>query len=414
MSSDSNYDNLLDDLSEEVDSSSSSSDSSVEEKSFTESQESEATNEVDHGENKENMKDDTEGEGIQKTTLESKNSSRKEQEKPTWKGERLFPPSRANSKPSKAWSYGGFRRNKRGELLIYSTICGFCGLVIKYKNSPSHLLQHVSHHHESEMLLEDSKMNDDQPSIPHFFKKGNEKSPNFYNRNHPKQKNFRDYIVKWIIDSNRPFAIVGDKNLNEAFKLADPRLKMPSADQVKADIKKLDSKKRSDVIESFKDADFFSCTNDAGSSVDGRSFVDVNVHWIDKEFNPKKKILTVLEMKENKNALNYRKLVDSKLDEFNIKGKVFSFTTDNENTMRAAFSDKERNGCLPHLESKSGKKALEGVPSIKKLRKKLRKIAKKANKSSKFKYTIQKKQKLKKVKVKSLKQEIDTRFVGTN
>ena len=155
MSSDSNYDNLLDDLSEEVDSSSSSSDSSVEEKSFTESQESEATNEVDHGENKENMKDDTEEEGIRKTTLESKNSSRKEQEKPTWKGERLFPPSRANSKPSKAWSYGGFRRNKRGELLIYSTICGFCGLVIKYKNSPSHLLQHVSHHHESEMLLED-------------------------------------------------------------------------------------------------------------------------------------------------------------------------------------------------------------------------------------------------------------------
>ena len=92
--------------------------------------------------------------------------------------------------------------------------------------------------------------------------------------------------------------------------------------------------------------------------MDGKSFVDINVHYIDKDFKPKKKILDVLEMTEDKTAPNYRNAVDTKLEEFQIKDKVFSFTTDNENTMRVAFSDEERNGCFAHIESKSSKRDL--------------------------------------------------------
>ena len=67
---------------------------------------------------------------------------------------------------------------------------------------------------------------------------------------------------------------------------------------------------------------------------------------------PKKKILTVVEMTESKTAENYRNAVDDKLEEFGIDDKVFSFTTDNESTMRKAFHAEYCNSCFAHIESK--------------------------------------------------------------
>jgi hypothetical protein len=49
-------------------------------------------------------------------------------------------------------------------------------------------------------------------------------------------------------------------------------------------------------------------------------------------------------MAENKTAINYKKRVNENYDEFNIKGKVFCHTTDNEATMKAAFTREKRNG----------------------------------------------------------------------
>ena len=53
-----------------------------------------------------------------------------------------------------------------------------------------------------------------------------------------------------------------------------------------------------------------SCTNDGGSSSGAKSFVDVNVHYVTEDFQPKKKILDVFEMKDSKTAENYRARVE--------------------------------------------------------------------------------------------------------
>ena len=217
-----------------------------------------------------------------------------------------------------------------------------------------------------------------------------------------------------MVDSNRPFAIVNDKKLREAFEIAEPKFKVPNPYKIKAEIRKLHAKKKEEVIEGFTNVDYFSCTNDAGSSFGGKSFVDVNVHYLDENFYPKKKILDVLEMTENKTADNYKHRVVEKLSEFKIEDKVFSFTTDNENTMRKAFAKEERNGCFAHIQSLSSKKALDSQKALKTLRSKLRKVAKKANKSSKFKYALQRQQKERGLKVKTLKQEVKTRFTATH
>ena len=51
--------------------------------------------------------------------------------------------------------------------------------------------------------------------------------------------------------------------------------------------------------------------------------MDINVHWLTEDFYTKKKILDVLEMEENKNAVNYRNRVNKKEEEFDIKKKYF-------------------------------------------------------------------------------------------
>ena len=60
---------------------------------------------------------------------------------PKWNNQRLFPPS-AKSR-SKAWLFGGFRKDLAGQLILKETICGICGKALKYRNSPSNLDQHI-------------------------------------------------------------------------------------------------------------------------------------------------------------------------------------------------------------------------------------------------------------------------------
>ena len=330
--------------------------------------------------------------------------------RPSWNDDRLFPPPRKTSNPSRAWQFGGFRK-ENGKLNMVKVVCGVCGKEIKCKNTPSHLSQHLQSEHSDVYSAKDenSKV---QPKMSDFFlQKG---AVSKYKNDHPKQRELTSKLVEWVVDSNRPFAIVDDKKLREAFEVADPKFKVPSPYKIKAEIRKLHEKKKEEVIEEFTNVDYFSCTNDAGSSFGGKSFVDVNVHYLDKNFFPKKKILDVLEMKENKTADNYKHRVIEKLSEFKIEDKVFSFTTDNENTMRKAFAKEERNGCFAHIQSLSSKKALESQKALKTLRSKLRKVAKKANKSSKFKYALQRQQKERGLKVKTLKLEVKTRFTATH
>ena len=331
--------------------------------------------------------------------------------KPSWKGVTLFPPQRKNSNPSKAWQFGGFRK-ENGKLNMENTVCGLCGKEFKYKNTPSHLSQHLQSEHANDYASKDDQSKVAQPKMSDFFVHMGATTK--YKNDHPKQKELLNKLVEWVVDNNRPFAIVNDKKLREAFEIADPKFEVPSPYKIKAEINKLYAKKKEDVIEEFSSVDYFACTNDAGSSFGGKSFVDVNVHYLDENFYPKKKILDVLEMTENKTADNYKKRVVEKLSEFKIEEKVFNYTTDNENTMRKAFPKEERNGCFSHIQSISSKKALDSQKALKSLRSKLRKVAKKANKSSKFKYALQRQQKQRGLKVKTLKQEVKTRFTATH
>ena len=140
--------------------------------------------------------------------------------------------------------------------------------------------------------------------------------------------------------------------------------------------------------------------------------MNINAHYISSDFELRKKVLGVAESKEKNTAKNYRSKVDSVLTEFGLISRTFCHTTDNENKMNAAFRAKERNGCLAHIESKSCKKAVKKVKVLDLLLKKLGKVAKKANKSNNFKNEIERRQKLKGLKTRTLKNAVQTRFTS--
>ena len=113
--------------------------------------------------------------------------------------------------------------------------------------------------------------------------------------------------------------------------------------------------------------------------------MNINAHYISSNFELRKKVLGVAESKEKNTAKNYRSKVDSVLTEFGLISRTFCHTTDNENKMNAAFRAKERNGCLAHIESKSCKKVVN---------------------------EIERRQKLKGLKTRTLKNAVQTRFTS--
>ena len=216
----------------------------------------------------------------------------------------------------------------------------------------------------------------------------------------------------WIVSSKRPFNIANDDGLRKVIKGLDPRITVPTGQTVNNDVSAEYVKRRRIQKEKFKDVEYFTSTNDGGTSLANSSFIAVNVHWIDKDFNSKKKMIDMNPV-EGKKADEYRQAVDESLNKHGIKDKTFNFTTDNENTMKASFPSHERSGCFAHIESKACQKALKRSKSLELVRKKLRKISRKSNKSPKFKRNVKKEQKNRQIKVIAIKQEVVTRFTST-
>ena len=295
--------------------------------------------------------------------------------------------------------------------------CGICDKEFKYTGTVGNLQTHLKNvHHITE---ETNKPQDSTPSTPQssqaridsVFKTSAQSSK--YREDNTKQKRFRVLACQWIVRTLRPLNIMDDKSFKEMIYHADPRLTVPSSSTVTRTIKLMYNQKFNQTVEAFKGVTYFWVTTDAGTSFAGKTFIDVNVHWIDKDFKVQKKILTVLKI-DSKTAKDYKDRVFEALEAHGIKEKCLGVTTDNKKTMEVSFNKEWRNGCFAHLDSKACHYTLESTDTLKKIRNKFKKVAKKANKSSKFKGAIEKEQSERGLKKRSLKQEVKTRFTATH
>ena len=344
------------------------------------------------------------GEEVESTAKDNNaNVNVRSDARPKWKGTELFPPQKGSSK---VWEHGGFRKNERGQLEADKTVCSHCGLEQSYKGSPSNFDQHLKNAHK--IYCQDDKSSASQSKMTQFVSQ----KVNPYKDTHPVQIKFRQNLLRWIIASKRPFIIVEDEGLKVTIHDLDPRVTVPARSTITRDIIKLYNKKRQATIINFKSVEHFSCTNDAGTSLAGQSFIEVSVHWVDEDFIAKKKIIAVVYTKSKQHG-PYRDAVDKALRDHGIISKTFSFTTDNEPTMRKTFSPEERNGCMAHIESKGSFIALDSVKRLVEVRKKFRKLATKAHHSPQFKGRIKDEQASRNIPQLVLRQEVKTRFTAT-
>ena len=338
-------------------------------------------------------------------------NNNKESVQLSWKEDKLFPPDK-RSNVSTVWKHGGFKKDDNGKLIKDKVICSYCGTQLKYNSSPQSFMNHLKSLH-FEKVKDDHDDNENssagQSKIESFMIKRAEVK---YKPNDPRQKRFRSNQTRWIIKHKRPFKIVEDEGYRKMVSDLDPRITVPSGMTISRDILGLFKKHKKLTIEKFKNIDYFTCTTDAGSSLAGHTFVDINVHFLDENFKPEKKIVAVVPV-VSKTAPDYRAVTEALLDEHGIKEKVFSYTTDNEATMVSCFPKSVRNGCLAHIESKASEKACDAPKRLKMVRKKFRKVVRKSNKSSKLKAFIKEEQLKRDLKPITLKPEVKTRFTAT-
>ena len=94
---------------------------------------------------------------------------------------------------------------------------------------------------------------------------------------------------------------------------------MPSNNTVKNDILKKYNSKFWEVVDEFKSIKYFCSTNDGGSSRDNWSFTNINVHYVNEDFEVKQKLVGIVETEGEKTADNYRNTIDKQLDLLGIR-----------------------------------------------------------------------------------------------
>ena len=96
------------------------------------------------------------------------NNNNKSKSKLKHNGDELFPPGGSKgSRASKAWLYGGLKKDVKGNLLTDKMYCGLCPKEFKYNQSPGGLTEHLNHNHVEAMIeMMDEKKT--QPKLTDF------------------------------------------------------------------------------------------------------------------------------------------------------------------------------------------------------------------------------------------------------
>ena len=215
-----------------------------------------------------------------------------------WKDIKLFPPEKNRST---VWKFGGFGKDDKGNLVKDKVVCSICGKKITQSGSPTNFKTHLIDKHGSIVQpvfdqVAGAGASKNQPKITLFSKSFTIKK---YNNNHPKQKKCRKSLLNWTIRNKRPLGICEDSGFREVIEIADNQLCVPSRRTVSRDIQQFYLVKKKETIEKFSEVNYFSCTNDAGTSLAGHTFVDVNVHWLSEDFECEKKVVTVSQVKDS-------------------------------------------------------------------------------------------------------------------
>ena len=324
------------------------------------------------------------------------------------------------------WKFFHFKEQKnkdgsgQGKPCREKAYCNICGKDLAYGGTTSTLNGHMSHKHSKEWdaVKNEKKMKEEEvkkkiQKITNFATNAQNNNVKTWPKTSVCWQTATKLFAEWTCESTRTAEMADDPGFHRFLNYLVPEYEIPCPNTLRNRYDSEYERILDIVIKELEEVEFVSLTTDGGTSSNAVSFLDINAHYIDKNFEMKSVVLAVRENKESHTAENYRKKTDEVVEEFSLKDKVVLTTTDNENKMRAAFKDHERNGCLAHQIHNSVTEAVTGIKVVDDAIMKLRKVARLHNKSYKFRYNLQVEQEKLGIKKRPLLQDVPTRWGST-
>ena len=333
----------------------------------------------------------------------------------TGEDEVLFPPKEVlRFTSSSVWNFFMFCGDKIKGPDNKKIQCILCKRKLIYTNSTSTLKWHLTSYHgkkyQDYLNSEKLKKQETQPLIASFTRKDSTFVKK-WKKSSQKYKDTTRLISEWLCTNSRPTTIVEDKGFKALMDYIVPEYEIPSRWTISKCITDIYKEEKDKVIEELKGVKHCAITTDGGSSINSISFLDVNVHYIENDsLKLKSKVLAVRENREEHTAENYREHTDDIVQEFGLQNKVVKTVTDNENKMKAAYNDEERNGCISHMLHNSITNSLKDNEPINEVLSKCRKVSGKHNRSYAFRYALEDEQKNLNIKQRVLIQDVATRW----
>ncbi|GES91926.1 zinc finger BED domain-containing protein 1-like [Rhizophagus clarus] len=202
--------------------------------------------------------------------------------------------------------------------------CKICNKGFSAKSSTTTLRNHIKKYHK------------------HIHREANQTTLKFKSNItsfYDKEKNseFVKLLIKWIVIDMLPFSLVDSIYFIEFIQKLNPKFKCPGRTTLKNEVMSEFNSRRERIIDFVKNIPGrCSITTDIWSSIKNEAFIGVTIHFITNEWKLKHFTLEVLRITGSHTGNAIYEILNKLLEDFDLKQKVISVTTDNGSNMIVA------------------------------------------------------------------------------
>ncbi|KAM0906297.1 hypothetical protein ACQ4PT_016860 [Festuca glaucescens] len=231
----------------------------------------------------------------------------------------------AHTKRSKVWEH------YEPDLIVVDgdlkAVCRYCGVQLQTKFGTSSLRSHIA---ESCKSIEDA-------CRKRFLLTMKNKPEAFFVFD---PKVCRELMVKFCIHAGIPFLKFEDPYLQPWIDSMQPAFQLIGRHTIRDDAKKMYEGMKKDIEFELQNLDSrISLTSDMWTSSQSLGYMSITAHYINVEFNYKKKIISFKEVKYPHTGYAIEEAIVGCLTEWGIRGKLFTLTLDNASNNTSACKE---------------------------------------------------------------------------
>nr|BAN05298.1 putative transposase [Dianthus caryophyllus] len=204
--------------------------------------------------------------------------------------------------------------------------CRYCNTIYtaKSQNGTGHLIRHITKKCTAMPQAGQSTMDDflTKPNAPEQYK---------YDYDECSAE-----LSKMIIQTEEPFLLAERNAFNRYVKKNQPEHKPTGRRRVRSNAMQQYCTLKHKLIADFENMSCkFNLTADVWDSGVDYHYLCITAHWVDREWNLQKRIISFSKLEFPHNAINMHNIIMASINEYNIKSKILTVTFDNATSMTA-------------------------------------------------------------------------------